>query len=79
MRERAERLDPQQRRRPLPPGHHHYYATCHPGLEAVVAAELAAPAIGAADVHPGERRRRRGAVVLRERSQLLAPALPQAL
>jgi hypothetical protein len=57
MRERAEQRDPQiqQRRQPLFAGHHHYYATCHPGLEAVVAAELSGPAIGAANVLPGER------------------------
>ncbi len=56
MRERAQAVDPQikQRRERLPPGHFHYYATCHPGLEAVVAAELAGRAIGAAGVHPGE-------------------------
>jgi len=30
-----------------------FYATCSPGLEAVVAAELASPAIGAVDVQPG--------------------------
>jgi putative N6-adenine-specific DNA methylase len=30
-----------------------FFATCHPGLEEVVAAELAAPAVGAADVRPG--------------------------
>lgn len=55
MRERADAADPQlqQRRRPLPPGHRIYYATCHPGLEAVVASELAGRAIGAADVQPG--------------------------
>ncbi len=55
MRERAEAADPQiqQRRQPLEPGHSHYYATCHPGLEEVVAAELRGPQIGAANVHPG--------------------------
>lgn len=56
MRERAEAADPQiqQRRQPLEPGHIHYYATCHPGLEEVVAAELRGPKISAANVHPGE-------------------------
>ena len=56
MRERAEAADPQiqQRRQLLEPGHSHYYATCHPGLEEVVAAELRGPEIGAANVHPGE-------------------------
>ena len=55
MRERAEAADPQvqQRRQPLEPGHSHYYATCHPGLEEVVAAELRGARIGAANVHPG--------------------------
>lgn len=31
-----------------------YYATCHPGLEEVVAAELAAPEIGARSIRPGK-------------------------
>lgn len=55
MRERSEASDPQlqQRRQRLPEGHSHYYATCHPGLEEVVAAELQAGTIGAANVHPG--------------------------
>lgn len=55
MRERAEAADPQlqQRRRPLPPGSRIYYATCHPGLEPVVARELSGSAIGADDVQPG--------------------------
>lgn len=55
MRERAEGRDPQlqQRRAPLPPGHSHFYATCHPGLEEVVAAELLDGRIGASNVHPG--------------------------
>ena len=55
LRERAEQYDPQiqQRRQRLQDGHHHYYVTCHPGLEAVVAAELEASTIGAANVHPG--------------------------
>lgn len=55
MRERAQVVDPQlkQRREQLPSGHFHYYATCHPGLEAVVAAELAGQAIGASNIHPG--------------------------
>lgn len=35
------------------PGQHHFYATCHPGLEAVVAAELAGPTIRATAVHAG--------------------------
>ena len=43
----------QQRRQPLPPGMHVYYATCHPGLEEVVAAELRSANIGAVDVQPG--------------------------
>jgi putative N6-adenine-specific DNA methylase len=30
-----------------------FYATCHPGLEEVVAAELSSPLIGAIDVAPG--------------------------
>jgi hypothetical protein len=30
-----------------------YYCTCTPGLEAVVAAELASPHIGALNVQPG--------------------------
>ncbi|PRW59721.1 RNA methylase [Chlorella sorokiniana] len=56
MRERAEAADPQihQRRQPLEAGHSHYYATCHPGLEEVVAAELRGEKIGAANVHPGK-------------------------
>ncbi|KAL4458935.1 hypothetical protein ABPG75_013800 [Micractinium tetrahymenae] len=56
MRERAQAVDPQlrQRRERLPPGHFHYYATCHPGLEEVVAAELAGRCIGAANIHPGK-------------------------
>lgn len=55
MRERSEASDPQllQRRERLPPGHHHFYATCHPGLETVVAAELQGRNIGAFNVHPG--------------------------
>lgn len=55
MRERAQAVDPQvkQRRERLPPGQFHFYATCHPGLEAVVAAELAGRSIGAANIHPG--------------------------
>jgi len=35
-------------------GEHQYFATCHPGLESVVAAELAAPRIGAQDVRLGK-------------------------
>ncbi len=31
-----------------------YYATCHPGLEEVVAAELSCPAVGAVEVQPGK-------------------------
>lgn len=56
MRERAQAVDPQvkQRRERLPPGQFHFYATCHPGLEAVVAAELAGRSIGAANIHPGK-------------------------
>lgn len=55
MRERSEQRDPQiqQRRQRLEPGQHHFFATSHPGLEAVVAAELLGPAIGATNVHPG--------------------------
>jgi len=31
-----------------------FFATCHPGLEYAVAAELAGPAIGATDVSQGQ-------------------------
>lgn len=50
---------PSQLRRTLPaepqpaPGEQRYYATCHPGLEEVVAAELAGPNVRAARVRPG--------------------------
>jgi hypothetical protein len=54
MRERAQERDPQTQRQQLQPGHFHYYATCHPGLEGVVAAELESANIGAANVHPGK-------------------------
>ena len=36
------------------PAEQHYFATCHPGLEAVVAAELESPQIGARGVRLGK-------------------------
>lgn len=56
MREAGDQRDPQsqQRRERLPPGMQLFYATCHPGLEAVVADELSSPTIGARDVLPGK-------------------------
>ena len=54
---RARRPPPAPResagRLPAPAGEQRYYATCHPGLEEVVAAELRSPRIGAARVRPG--------------------------
>jgi 23S rRNA G2445 N2-methylase RlmL len=38
---------------PLPPGTFEYFATCHPGNEVHLAAELAGPRIKAANVRPG--------------------------
>ena len=35
-------------------GAQEYFATCHPGLEGVVAAELASPQIGAFDIRDGK-------------------------
>lgn len=39
---------------PLPPGTAEYFATCHPGNEAHLAAELAGPRIKASHVRPGK-------------------------